>query len=263
MEYSIPISGMTVYYLDTAPSGEDDKEILLLLHGWGASKETFAPVMEALKSRYRLLAPDLPGFGKTGEPAAAWRISDYCQFVDAFMDALGIRTHPVSVCGHSHGGRILIKWLTLTSARVQRVILIDSAGLRARRGILWYCKVYSFKAAKKLLAVPGLGRLLKPLADRTMEKAGSEDYQQASDRMRKTMSLVLEEDLGYCLPMIQAPTLLFWGDEDTATPLSQGRIMERDIPNAGLVLLSPAGHYSFLDQFPLFIQTLIYFMEHA
>jgi pimeloyl-ACP methyl ester carboxylesterase len=64
------------------------------------------------------------------------------------------------------------------------------------------------------------------------------------------------------LPLIKIPTLIFWGEQDTQTPLADGKKMQREIPDAGIVILSPAGHYSYLDQLPTFLRTLIYFMEH-
>ena len=79
--------------------------------------------------------------------------------------------------------------------------------------------------------------------------------------MRRTMTLLLEEDLSRRLPLIKAPTLIFWGDGDKDTPLALGQRMEKEIPDAGLVLLSPAGHYSYLDQLPVFLRALTFFLE--
>ena len=262
MEYTLHASGMTIYYLDSAPQGGDGKQVLLFLHGWGASKETFAPVFEALGDIYRIIAPDLPGFGKTGEPDKPWTVNDYCSFTQSFIDKLGLSGRAISACGHSHGGRVLIKWAAHTSANLQRLVLIDSAGLRPKRGFGWYMKVYAYKAGKSLLQMPVADRFLAPFAHKKMGEAGSADYRQASPLMRRTMVLLLNEDLGYCLPLIRVPTLLFWGEQDADTPLYMGRRMEQRIPNAGLVVLSPAGHYSYLDQLPTFLSALTYFMGH-
>ena len=254
---------MTIYYLDTASAGEDEKPALLMLHGWGASKETFAPVIDALKGRYRIIAPDLPGFGRTGELDRPWTVGDYAGFVQGFIEGLGLADRPFSACGHSHGGRVLIKWASLyNDTGLKRLILIDSAGLKQRHGFAWYAKVYSYKAGKALLKAPLLGRMLAPWAEKKLSTAGSTDYRQASPLMRRTMVLQLGEDLGSCLPLIRVPTLLFWGDMDRDTPIELGRRMERGIPDAGMVVLSPAGHYSYLDQFQAFISALAYFLEH-
>ena len=83
--------------------------------------------------------------------------------------------------------------------------------------------------------------------DRKRAKAGSSDYAQASPRMRAILSKVVNEDLKAELPKIKASTLLIWGENDTATPLSDARYMETHIPDAGLVSFPGCGHYSFLD----------------
>ena len=66
--------------------------------------------------------------------------------------------------------------------------------------------------------------------------------------MRAVMSRVVNEDLTPLLPSIKAPSLLIWGEKDTATPLRDAKKMERMIPDAGLVSYPEAGHYSFLDR---------------
>jgi pimeloyl-ACP methyl ester carboxylesterase len=262
MEYSLFAAGMTIHYFDTDPLDAAGRQVLLFLHGWGACKETFNPVIASLRERYRLIAPDLPGCGKTGEPPRPWTVADYADFFQAFVEALGLDRQGFSACGHSHGGRLLIKWAARQPAALKRLILIDSAGLKPKRGPGWYLKVYSYKAGKTLLRLPALHRLLAPLLAGKIAKAGSADYQQASPLMKRTMVLQLDEDLRPCLSRIKAPTLLFWGGEDGDTPLEQGRLMEKEIPDAGLVVLSPAGHYSYLDQLPRFLGALTYFMEH-
>ena len=66
--------------------------------------------------------------------------------------------------------------------------------------------------------------------------------------MRGTFVRVVNEDLKKFMPLISAPTLLVWGDKDTATPMRDARIMEKLIPDAGLVVFRGAGHYSFLER---------------
>ena len=61
------------------------------------------------------------------------------------------------------------------------------------------------------------------------------------------MSKCVNEDLRKIMPEIKSPTLLIWGENDTATPLQDAKIMESKIPDAGLVSFAGCGHYSFLD----------------
>lgn len=91
------------------------------------------------------------------------------------------------------------------------------------------------------------GKNAQKRIDQIREKRGSSDYNNASEMMRRTLSKIVNEDLKSVMPSIKAPTLLIWGENDTATPLRDAKIMERLIPDAGLVSFSGCGHYSFLD----------------
>lgn len=77
---------------------------------------------------------------------------------------------------------------------------------------------------------------------------GSTDYQNAPGILKAILVRVINEDLKCYLPGIKAPTLLIWGENDFETPLADGKLMEKLIPDAGLVILKHAGHYSYLDR---------------
>ena len=81
---------------------------------------------------------------------------------------------------------------------------------------------------------------------------GSEDYKKLSAGMRATFNRVILQDLEPCLPDIKASTLLFWGKEDTATPLWMGELMEKKIPDAGLIAYDGVGHFAYLDKYAEF-----------
>ena len=85
------------------------------------------------------------------------------------------------------------------------------------------------------------------LIDTWRGKNGSADYRNSSPVMRAVMSRCVNQDLTDRLPLIKASTLLLWGEEDKATPLADARLMEKSIPDAGLVSWKGCGHYSFLD----------------
>ena len=78
-------------------------------------------------------------------------------------------------------------------------------------------------------------------------KKGSSDYSNSTPKMRAILSKVVNEDLKHVMPSIKCPTLLIWGEKDTATPIGDAKIMEKLISDAGLVSFTNAGHYSFLD----------------
>lgn len=130
---------------------------------------------------------------------------------------------------------------------VDKLILVDAAGIKPKRTFAYYRKVYTFKAMKWLMYLALGKKEAEKRLDARRAKAGSSDYAQASPMMRRILSKVVNEDLTARLSLIKAPTLLVWGTEDTATPLSDARKMESLIPDAGLVAFDGCGHYSFLD----------------
>jgi len=216
---------------------------IVVLHGWGAHIEAVAPILAALDGAADLIALDLPGFGESEPPPEAWDVDAYARFVLAFLDELGVaRMHLV---GHSHGGRISIALASAHPDRVGRLLLVDSAGLRPKRGWRYRRRVAVAKLGRAVAKVGGApGRRLQ---ERVRSRVASRDYLEASEAMRGTFRAVIAEDLSGRLSRIAAPTLLVWGERDEDTPLWMAHRMEELIPDAGLVVLEGAGHYSYAD----------------
>ncbi|MBR2301190.1 MAG: alpha/beta hydrolase, partial [Bacteroidaceae bacterium] len=155
-----------------------------------------------------------------------------------------------ALVGHSFGGRVSILYASRNI--VSRLVLVDAAGIKPKRPIKYYYKVYTFKMLKWLCNAFLPKKQAQAIIDRRRRGAGSSDYNNASPMMRAILSKVVNEDLTHCLPKIKAPTLLFWGNMDTATPLSDAKTMERLIPDAGLVIAHGTGHFSFIENAGLF-----------
>jgi pimeloyl-ACP methyl ester carboxylesterase len=228
------------------------------MHGWGCDHSIWAGLAAHLTAAgHRVTALDFPGFGATPEPSEPWGMEDYAGWFERFLAERGIE-NPVLV-GHSFGGRVAI--IHASRHAVRKVVLVDSAGVKPRRSFRYYAKVWSFKALKRLAPiVVGRERAAK-IIDRRRAKSSSADYNAASPVMRGTLSRVVNQDLREFMPRISAPTLLMWGEKDTATPLRDARIMEKLIPDAGLVVFKGAGHYSFLEHAAHFATILDSFLD--
>lgn len=253
MENNIEISGQRVHFEE---SGEGRP--LILMHGWGCNLTTVRSIAATASGTHRVLNLDMPGFGQSPEPDSVWDIDQYTELVNRFIDHLQLE-RPI-LAGHSFGGRVAIQ---LASQRkdIDAVVLIDAAGIKPRRSLKYYYKVYTFKAAKRLSYLL-LGReKAEKRIERIRASRGSSDYANASPRMRAIMSKVVNHDLTECLPEITAPALLIWGENDTATPLDDAKKMERLIPDAGLVSFPGCGHYSFLDNPAQFAAVLHSFLQ--
>ncbi|HEV7943706.1 MAG TPA: alpha/beta fold hydrolase [Solirubrobacteraceae bacterium] len=218
---------------------------VVVLHGWGASIETVASIVQVLRRIVEVHALDLPGFGESEAPHTPWGVDDYRRFLARFMDAVGVQS-PAALIGHSNGGRVAIAMAASEPERVSRMILIDSAGIRPKRTFTYHRKVAMAKVGKH--AARRLGAPGRKLRDLLVGRAASADYAAASPQMRPTFVKLVNSDLRELMPQVKAPTLLIWGDGDTATPLADAHLMERLIPDAGLVVLEGAGHFSYLDQ---------------
>lgn len=239
------IENLKISYIDEG----DSENVVVLLHGWGATKETMVPISNLIKDRYRVIVVDLPGFGNSDEPKEVFDSFDYVRIIMKFLDEMGI--YKSTFIGHSFGGKISAIIAAKYPNQVDKLILIDSAGILPNRGINYYSKVYSYKIAKWLHNKIPFGNKEKRL-EKFRQKYGSDDYKQSSGIMRNIMVTVVNENIQPLLKEIEADTLIVWGDKDQDTPLYMAEIFEKDIKNSGLVILTNSGHYSYIDDYSTF-----------
>jgi pimeloyl-ACP methyl ester carboxylesterase len=239
------VKGLDINYIV-----EGEGEPVIVLHGWGANINTVLPIVNILKDRYKVYALDLPGFGESEEPKEPISSFEYAKIVKDFIVDEGIEK--ASFIGHSFGGKLSIIMGSKYPDMVNKIVLIDSAGLIPKRGIDYYVKVYSFKSLRFIYKNFFFWLKDDKRMERFYKKFGSTDYRDSSGVMRKILVIVVNENLKDLLKDIKAPTLIIWGDEDTDTPLYMAKTMEKEIKDSGLVVLEGAGHYSYLDDYYTF-----------
>ena len=164
-----------------------------------------------------------------------------------------------TLVGHSFGGRVSI--LYASRNEVARVVLTDAAGVKPRRTWSYYRKVYTFKLMKRALPVLIGRRKAQMIIEERRAATASSDYNRATPMMRAVLSKCVNEDLCHVMPAVKAPVLLFWGDRDTATPLSDAHTMQRLMPDAGLVVAEGAGHFAMLERADLWHASLKSFLK--
>ena len=252
--------GVTMHYTVT---GEGPATILLM-HGWGCSTATVES-LRAVSERcgYRVITVDFPGHGLSTDPperldGTPWGVDDYTKLMEQLLRHESVDSKMLTLIGHSFGGRVAILFASRND--VDSVILVDSAGVKPRRSFSYYRRVYTFKAIKWLVNIFLGKKRGTEVVEHMRSKRGSADYNQASPMMHRVLSKVVNEDLTGVMPLIKAPTLLMWGENDTATPLSDAEVMKRLIPDAGLVTFTGCGHYSFLDNPRAFMSVLTNFL---
>ncbi len=258
MDKQLTYEGVTMHYTVTG-NGPDT---VILMHGWGCTGQTVESIRAIVAQWYRVITVDFPGHGRSTEPperadGTPWGVEEYTQVIEKLAEEE--KADRPTLIGHSFGGRVAI--LFASRNVVSRVVLVDAAGVKPRRPLKYYLKVYSFKLAK-WAALTFLGKKRgQARVDAMRARRGSADYQQASPMMRRVLSKCVNEDLTGVMPLIKAPTLLLWGENDTATPLSDAKKMEKLIPDAGLVSFAGCGHYSFLDNQRAFATVLTNFLQ--
>ena len=237
---NININGLNINY---EVSGEGKP--VILLHGWLCSLETMKPIAKALENNFKVYNVDLPGFGKSDKLKNPFNTNMFGDFLDGFIKQLEIEK-PILV-GHSNGGRTIINYVGRELGKTNKIILIDSAGIKPERKIGYYIKIYTFKTLKKFLSIFPDVEMFNNIRERVLGKFGSSDYKNSSEVLRKTMSIIINEDQREIMKNIKVPTLLLWGENDEDTPINDGKIMEQNIKDSALITIQDAGHFSYLD----------------
>lgn len=239
----ITVNNININYIS-----EGQGEVVLILHGWGTNIEVYRGIINELSPHMRVVALDMPGFGKTPEPPASWCVDEYVNLVVGFINALGIKK--LSLIGHSFGGRIIFKLFALQNKGfdIEKAVLIDSAGIRPKLSLKKRIRQRYYKICKRVLSI-GIVKWFYPDALSALQsRFGSADYNSATPIMRETLVKVVNEDLSHIIPLVCVPALLIWGENDTATPFSDAEKLQALIPDSGIVKIKGAGHYSFLEQ---------------
>src|SRR3989338_8966964 len=105
---------------------------ILILHGWGGTSLSWMKVQDMVAEKgYLVAAPDIPGFGKSNPPETPWGLQEYIGWVSDLVKTLG--NGPITIVGHSFGGRLAIKFTHLYPERVSKIVLISAAGIKPPR----------------------------------------------------------------------------------------------------------------------------------
>ena len=227
---------------------------LLILAGWGTTISVYQSLIDDLSDTNTVYCLEMPGCGSSDEPDQALTSDDYAKLVKEFIKKQNIKE--LNFLGHSNGGRTVIKILSQNhDFKVNKVILTGCAGLVQKKSTVANLKTKLFKLGKKTL-----GKISPNLEEKVKKRVGSDDYRAATPVMRQTLVNLVNEDLRNELPKIKQPVLLLWGELDDQTPLSDGKLMEQLLPDAGLVSFQNSTHFAFLEnreRFATIIKTFL------
>lgn len=258
--------GHDMLHVETA--GPEEGAPLLLLHGWGSNTQLMHPFADAFADVFRIYNVDLPGHGHSPPPPAPWGVPEHAALVASLIEER-IGGGPVTLIGHSNGGRIALYMASTPALQplVSRLVLVSPSGITPERSWRTRLRAGAAKVLKAPFALlpspirtPALDWLRRSLVWRAL---GSSDYNALDGVMRATFVKTVNHHLDGPVHRIDVPTLIFWGDRDTAVSRQQVTFLEAAIADAGLVVLDEAGHYGHLDDPSTVISATRYFLEHV
>ena len=218
---------------------------VILLHGWGQNIEMMKPLGDNLVDHHRVTIIDLPGFGLSSEPSEVLSVVDYTEVVHELLESLNI-DKPI-IMGHSFGGRIAIVYAS--KYPVDKLVLFGSPCVRHEY------KSIKQKFFKKLKNI----KLLSPLVNTMKKHVGSVDYRNASPMMRDILVKTVNQDLSDYARKIKCSTLLIWGEDDAAVPVSEARELDNLLMDSALIVL-PGTHYCYLENLNQVVNILYNFI---
>jgi len=214
---------------------------VVALHGWLRDHHDFDAVFDdpAFGADRAAVALDLPGFGATPPPERGWSTLDYATAVDHLLESFG---GPVTVIGHSFGGRVATRLAAMSPHRVDRLVLtgvplVDRADRRAM-------PARSYRVVRRLHRWGLLGEERMEAARR---RHGSPDYRSAQGTMREVFVRAVQDTYDEDLARIACPTELVWGGDDREVPVEVAERASVLLQSARLSVWPGVGHLTPLE----------------
>jgi len=248
----LTVGDLSIHYYQGGPS---DGETILMVHGFGASKDNWLRLARHFTQDYRVIALDLPGFGDSSKPYASYDVGTQVERLATFTQALQIKK--LHLIGSSMGGHISALYAARYPEQILSLALLANAGIdspqkselieRLERGEANPLIVKTAQQFEQLLAlifveVPSMPeRLRQALAQRSIANSAHNErvFAQLVSRY-----IPLEP----VLPKIQAPTLLLWGAQDRVLHVSSIEVMQPLLQRPSVVIMQDCGHAPMLER---------------
>lgn len=206
----------------------DGEEVMLYLHGWGGSVDSFLHLNTSLN--YKNIFVDFPPFGKSEEPKQAYTLFDYAEIVLNILQKEKVKK--LNIICHSFGARVAILLISLYNQNVDKLIITSGAGIKPKNKVKKIFRKIKYKIMKKI------NKNFVP---------GSNDYKNLSPVMKKTFSNIINFDLSNLAKEINCKTLLIYGNKDKETPLYMAKKLNKLIKNSKLIIYKNCGHFAYLE----------------
>lgn len=251
---SIDLEGLHIEYLE---GGQGDA--LVLLHGFGANKDNWTRIGKHLTPHFRVIAPDLPGFGEsTRDPEADYTIAAQTERINAFVRALGLKSFHLG--GSSMGGNIAGTYAARYPKDLMSLWLIAPGGVASAKPSEMFQRLKAGKP-NPLVAqdVEGYDRLLdfvfvkRPFIPGAIKRHLVREAIENHPMNLRIFKQIRKEGMS-ALPLeilldgLPVPTLIVWGDQDRVLHVSGARILESVMPMAKAVVMEDVGHLPMIEK---------------
>ena len=253
------VFGARIHYQE-AGSGP----VVILLHGLGGDMSNWAMTVGPLSQKHRVIVPDQIGFGRSDKPMLNYRIGTMVDFLDGFYKELKIER--ATLVGNSLGGWISAAFALAHPQKVDRVVLVDSAGFAVPKEmdprVLNGLNPSTREAVRQMMPLVIYNKqmyasdaAIDMMFTRRIAAGDSYTIQRIIDSILRG-----EDVLDNRLAGLRHPTLIVWGREDLLTPLAMGERFKKEILHSELVIFDKCGHVPQLEQPAQFNSALLKFL---
>ena len=252
-QHSINVNGLRIEYLE---GGKGDT--LVLIHGFGANKDNWTRFAKHLTSHFRVIAPDLPGFGESSlAPDGVYTIRVQAERLKAFVQTLGIKS--LHLGGNSMGGNIAGAYASLYPEDLKSLLLIAPGGIVSSEPSEMFRRLKDGKPNPLVAeSIEDYERLLdfvfvkRPFIPRAIKKyliQEAIEHQSLNRKIFKQLrSSVDDPPLETMLKNLPVPTLIVWGEQDRVLHVSGAKILEAVMPNAKTEIMDAVGHLPMIEK---------------
>lgn len=262
-EKDVNVGGIVAHCLIAGPVNAPH---VVFVHGLGGSLATWSLNLPAFAGQFRICALDLVGAGSSAKPVMDYSVSALAEFLARFLDALGPDWQRVSIVGHSLGGAVALAFASSYPARVERLVLVDSAGLGPEidRTVLDLMRSKPTRETLRaelthFFANPGLIQqaLVEQLYQQRMQPGAQEALVSTANASFADGQQRI--DLRHTLGELNIPVLVVWGDADAVIPVAHTQGGTR-ASQSRLEVFTGSGHCPHIEQADAFNQLVQSFL---
>lgn len=205
---------------------------IIILHGWGHNAELWRGIAQKLERFGSAEVWDLPGFGNEPLVNAQWGIGEYADWVS---EKIGETSDEIVLIGHSFGGRVASLLASRRLSYLRALILVGAPCI--------------YRPSMMIQLKSAIASIVKPIVPASIRRMLiTEDLRDAEDSgVGNVFRNAVTNDQTQLLPMISVPTLLLWGENDDAAPVSIAKEIQTLIPKSVLTVLPKIGHNVHID----------------